>query len=215
MCVATIISAIIINFIIHSIEFKLLIFSLRLPTEERSYQSIYQRFEHKFSQPVRYLQSFRKMTVVSRKVTSSHPAATLALKALASLVGLAESSITFSTEKSADDSDSFSVEMNVSSQNTFSGTNMGYTAHGLLGCARAICKAVPECGLWGQLTSGASLESLIESWIETAAGILVYPAYVASDKRGMFYILYTYIHICVCVCVCVCVCCGMIDDLLF
>lgn len=132
------------------------------------------------------------MTVVSRTVSSSHPAATLALKALASLVGLAESSITFSTEPSSSDnngdSDSFSVEMKVTSQNTFSGSNMGYTAIGLLGCARAICKAVPECGLWGQLstssTSGTTLESLIEGWIETAAGILVYPAYVASDKRG-------------------------------
>ncbi len=129
------------------------------------------------------------MTVVSRTVTSSHPTATLALKVLASLAGLAESSITFSTEpkNEGDSSGSFSVEMDVKAQNTFSGANMGYTAHGLLGCARAICKAVPECGLWGQLTTsieGSTLDALIESWIESAAGVLVYPAYVASDERG-------------------------------
>ena len=83
--------------------------------------------------------------------------------------------------------------MEVTARNSFSGTNMSYTVHGLLGCARAICKAVPECGLWGQLSvdgSGSELESLIESWIETATGTLVYPAYIASDDKGKIHIIF-------------------------
>eukprot|EP00551_Chaetoceros_affinis_P009826 CAMPEP_0203685138 /NCGR_PEP_ID=MMETSP0090-20130426/48393_1 /ASSEMBLY_ACC=CAM_ASM_001088 /TAXON_ID=426623 /ORGANISM="Chaetoceros affinis, Strain CCMP159" /LENGTH=965 /DNA_ID=CAMNT_0050554323 /DNA_START=51 /DNA_END=2948 /DNA_ORIENTATION=+ len=128
------------------------------------------------------------MTVVSRTVSTSHPEATSALKVLSALVGLTESSITFAPTKaaSAGDDDTFSVEMKVTAHNSFSATDMSYTAHGLLGCARAICKAVPEVGLWGQLSqddSGSALDSLIESWIETAASTLVFPAYVASDSR--------------------------------
>ena len=127
------------------------------------------------------------MTVVSRAVSTSHPEAASALKALSSLVGFDESSITYAPKKTAGDNDPFSVEMNVTAHNSFSGTDMSYTAHGLLGCARAICKAVPDVGLWGQLSQGdpgSALESLIESWIETAASTLVYPAYVASDSKG-------------------------------
>lgn len=127
------------------------------------------------------------MTVVSRTVSTSHPAATPVLKALASLVGLNESSITFAAERLSAAGESISIEMKVTAHNSFSGTNIDYTANGLLGCARAICKAVPESGLWGQMAVygiGSEVESQIESWIETASGSLVYPAYLASDVKG-------------------------------
>lgn len=127
------------------------------------------------------------MTVVSRTVSTSHPAAIPVLKALASLVGLNEgSSISFDNEPRG--SDSFLVEMNVTAQNSFSGTSTSYTVSGLLGCAKAICNAVPECGLWGQefmvTGSGSGLESQIEAWIEKAVDALVTPSYISSDSKG-------------------------------
>jgi hypothetical protein len=127
------------------------------------------------------------MPVIKRVVSTSHPEATSALQALASLVGL---EVTFEAEVVSVSNGSFSIEMKVEALNSFSGIDMGYTANGLLGCARAICKAVPESGLWGQLSlqgaagSGSELESLIEGWIETAAAALIDPAYVTLDSKG-------------------------------
>jgi len=133
------------------------------------------------------------MTVVSRTISTTHPAALTALRALCTVSGLPSSAVGFSTEPLTIDSEegggngsSLIVEMSVSAQNHFNSTQTSYTAHGLLGCARVICKIVPECGLWGgQLASSSSEdEHNVEAWIETACDILVGPAYVASDERA-------------------------------
>lgn len=77
--------------------------------------------------------------------------------------------------------------MDVIAQNPFSGTSASYTVSGLLGCAKAISKTVPEFGLWGQQLMNAEieseLESQIETWIERAVGSLVTPSYLSSDQK--------------------------------
>jgi len=120
------------------------------------------------------------MALVTRTVNTSHPSAVTALKALAGIVGISDS-ITFSTE--AVTSGSFTVEMSVTAKNSFSGTETTYSVSGFAACARAICKAVPECGLWGQIDGGAGQEASVESWVETASALIT-PAYVAADDKG-------------------------------
>jgi len=135
------------------------------------------------------------MTLITRTVSSSHPAALTALQALASISGLDDSTINFASDplqpqQQDDDNggniDVLSVEMLTRVENTFSSTVTSYTANGMLGCARAICKAVPESGLWAPSSSGTGddgFEAMVESWIETASSVLAFPAYVASDER--------------------------------
>lgn len=124
------------------------------------------------------------MTVVSRTISTSHIPAISALKALASLVGFNESSISFASDPTNNDN-GFSVEMKVTAHNSFSGTSVDYTVSGFVECAKAICKAVPESGLWGQMgESDSENESLIESWIQSTVDALVGPAYVTSDSKG-------------------------------
>jgi len=135
------------------------------------------------------------MTAITRIVRSSHPASLTTLQALAFISSLKEPAIHFATteplqapSQSNDDDDAerhhiplLAVEMTIQAQNPFNGTSTCYTAIGLLGCARAICKAVPESGLWDPSLEGG--EAMVESWIETAASVLAFPAYVASDER--------------------------------
>jgi len=135
------------------------------------------------------------MTVITRTVRSSHPASLTTLQALASISGLKEPAVHFATteplqppQNDSDDNDTephhiplLAVEMTIKAQNPFNGTSTSYTANGLLGCARVICKAVPESGLWDPLLDGG--EGMVESWIETAASVLAFPAYVASEER--------------------------------
>ena len=125
------------------------------------------------------------MTVVSRTISTSHIPAISALKALASLVGFNESSISFASDPSNNDN-GFSVEMKVTAHNPFSGTSVDYTVSGFVECAKAICKAVPESGLWGQMGESSENESLIESWIQSTVDALVGPAYVTSDSKGKY-----------------------------
>ena len=120
------------------------------------------------------------MALVTRIVTTSDPSAVTALKALAGIVGLSDS-ITFSAEPVK--SESFAVEMSITAKNSFSGTESTYSVSGFVACARAICKAVPECGLWGQIDGGAGQEATVESWVETASALIT-PAYVAGDDKG-------------------------------
>jgi len=119
------------------------------------------------------------MALVTRIVTTSDPSAVTALKALAGIVGLSDS-ITFSAEPVK--SESFAVEMSITAKNSFSGTESTYSVSGFVACARAICKAVPECGLWGQIDGGAGQEATVESWVETASALIT-PAYVAGDDK--------------------------------
>ena len=122
------------------------------------------------------------MTAVSRSISASHPSALTALKALAAIVGLDEKSITFSTE-AVSGGEGFSIEMTVTAKNSFSATDVTYSVSGFMECARAICKAAPESGLWGQMAASTSEDADIESLI-TAASALIAPAYVASDETG-------------------------------
>jgi hypothetical protein len=117
------------------------------------------------------------MTVISRSINTSHPDALTALKALAGVVGLDESSITFNSTPVASSEGSFSMEMKVSAKNSFNGNDVTYTASGFLECARVICNAVPESGLWVGVVAD------IESWVESASALIT-PAYVASDEDG-------------------------------
>lgn len=120
------------------------------------------------------------MTVISRIVSSSHPEALICLEALASIAGLG--GIIFSKDPLLNEgSNLLKVEMIVTAHNLFNSSNATFTAHSLLGCARLICKAVPESGLWGQLSSSTGMDqTMIESWIETASDSLSSAAYVPS-----------------------------------
>ena len=122
------------------------------------------------------------MALIKRTVTTSHPSALTALKALAAIVGLIDD-ITFCTEAST--SDSFSLQMTVVTKNPFSGNDVSYTVSGFVACAKAICKAVPESGIWGQMSGDTADEAAIESWVEKAAA-LIFPAYHVSDGQGKF-----------------------------
>ncbi len=129
---------------------------------------------------------FDTMTVVNRSVSSTHPDGLKALQALSSVLGLDDSAIVFNTTPLGN-SDGFAVEMTVSAKNSFNAADFSYTFNGLLACSRAICKIVPESGLWGQMGASAELETLIESWIETASNSLVASAYVAADDKGKWH----------------------------
>lgn len=120
------------------------------------------------------------MTVISRFVSSSHPEALICLEALASIAGLG--GITFSKDPLPNEgSNLVKVEMIVTAHNLFNSSHTTLTAHGLLGCARLICKTVPESGLWGQLSTSTGMDqTMIESWIETASDSLSGAAYVPS-----------------------------------
>lgn len=122
------------------------------------------------------------MVVVKRTVRSSHPAAFTALKALASIVSLNDQ-ISLDTEGGK--TDSFSLEMTVVTTDPFSKNDVSYSVSGFLACARAICKAVPDCGLWGQVNGETVGESDVESWVEKALALIT-PAYVVSDAEGKF-----------------------------
>ena len=132
------------------------------------------------------------MTVLTRAVRTNHPTALASLQALAHIAGLDNASTTFSTdaiEAGEDHADKLVVEMIVSAHNSFNASSSSYTASGLLECARVICKAVPEIGLWGQMSLGESGEGnvmLVEEWIESAVSTLSIPAYVLCDDKGKF-----------------------------
>ena len=121
------------------------------------------------------------MTVVSRSISSTHPDALASLKALASIVGLP---VSFSQDAVAG-KDGLQINMTVSAHNSFSGSDTSISVSGFLGCARAICKAVPESGLWGELSSNADAAS-VESWVEAAVISLSVAAYVATDNGTEF-----------------------------
>ena len=122
------------------------------------------------------------MTGVSRVVSSTHPDALTSLKALASIAG---SSVSFSDD-AVTGKDGLFIEMTISAHNSFSGSDTSYTVTGLLGCAKAICKAVPEIGLWGELSSSEDAAS-VESWVESAVTSLSVPAYVATENGEEFF----------------------------
>jgi hypothetical protein len=122
------------------------------------------------------------MAIVKRIVRTSHPAAFNALKALAAIVGLNDN-ISVDTEESK--SDSFTIEMTVVSTDPFSRNDVSYSVSGFLDCTRAICKAVPDCGLWGQVNGETTGEAGVESWVERAVELIT-PAYVLSENEGKF-----------------------------
>jgi hypothetical protein len=100
---------------------------------------------------------------------------------MASIVG---SVVSFSQD-AVTGKDGLHIDMKVSAHNSFSGSDTSYTVSGLLGCAKAICKAIPESGLWGELSSIEDAAS-VESWIESAVTSLSIPAYVATDNGKEF-----------------------------
>jgi hypothetical protein len=130
-----------------------------------------------------YHQIHSIMVVVKRTVRTSHPAAFTALKALASIVSLNDK-ISLDTVEGGK-SDSFSLEMTVVATDPFSKNDVSYSVSGFLACARAICKAVPDCGLWGQVNGETVGESDVESWVEKALALIT-PAYVVSEDEGKF-----------------------------
>eukprot|EP00559_Dactyliosolen_fragilissimus_P001160 CAMPEP_0184864196 /NCGR_PEP_ID=MMETSP0580-20130426/14077_1 /TAXON_ID=1118495 /ORGANISM="Dactyliosolen fragilissimus" /LENGTH=1029 /DNA_ID=CAMNT_0027362881 /DNA_START=9 /DNA_END=3095 /DNA_ORIENTATION=+ len=134
------------------------------------------------------------MTVVTRSVNTTHLASLASLEALAAIAGIpiscAQQEICKGGDDDDDDENSFALEMTVTSHNAFNAVRSSYTARGLTGCARVICRAVPESGLWGDLGGGGGRGDgglidcgLVESWIETAADCLIGPAYIAGDAR--------------------------------
>lgn len=106
------------------------------------------------------------MAIVNRVVSTSQESATAALKALAGVVGISDS-ITFNSDVVAS-----GVEMKVTAKNSFTNTDSTSTVAGFTACAKAICKAVPECSFWGPD------EAAVEKWVESASAV------IASDDKG-------------------------------
>eukprot|EP00591_Stephanopyxis_turris_P003766 CAMPEP_0195526312 /NCGR_PEP_ID=MMETSP0794_2-20130614/27298_1 /TAXON_ID=515487 /ORGANISM="Stephanopyxis turris, Strain CCMP 815" /LENGTH=995 /DNA_ID=CAMNT_0040656967 /DNA_START=191 /DNA_END=3178 /DNA_ORIENTATION=+ len=123
------------------------------------------------------------MTDVRRVCQSSHPSALQSLIALASICN--DEKIEFGTIKSnsSDDDEKLIVEILVKTSNPFNNSQGEYSIRGLSGCARDICKRVPESCLWGENGSAGEDEGKLESWIESAVSTLGNVAYAISDDR--------------------------------
>lgn len=120
------------------------------------------------------------MATFQRTCSSSHVASLGAIRALATVLGVA-SVVDFSSEAGItsgddDDNNKFALELKVVvSNNPFGNRNSSLYHRGYVNVCRALCQMTPELGLWAS--------PLVESWIESASSALVPVAYILSDDR--------------------------------
>eukprot|EP00566_Odontella_aurita_P002559 CAMPEP_0113550606 /NCGR_PEP_ID=MMETSP0015_2-20120614/14076_1 /TAXON_ID=2838 /ORGANISM="Odontella" /LENGTH=963 /DNA_ID=CAMNT_0000451433 /DNA_START=93 /DNA_END=2984 /DNA_ORIENTATION=- /assembly_acc=CAM_ASM_000160 len=137
--------------------------------------------------------------VVTRTVRSSNPDALVPLRALAAALGLSSSSssdggggaLAFSSEPlpsrdaaAAAAAAAISVEMEIRIRNPFDSASRTSNVRGLAGVARAMCRAVPEAGMWGE--DGAEGAASVEGWVETASTELTGAAFGDRAKEPQF-----------------------------
>ena len=113
------------------------------------------------------------MTEVTRSIRSSHPDALESLKVLAEINGV---NVNYSALTTTDESKkSVEVEMEIESHNPFNSSKTTRVVKGFTECAKALCDAVPESGLWS---------ADVESWVKQAVLELTNLAYILEDSEG-------------------------------